>query len=133
MPAHQVSPNQRAMALVLPSNGVERGNGNGLGNRRFHPLEAGAILSLYWSLSAAASLRKAYPKTVSEKGIAPAGFRTGAKIFPLGEDARLAQSGELERRTVYYTGRVQGVGFRYETRFLAQPFEVTGYVQNLDD
>jgi acylphosphatase len=45
----------------------------------------------------------------------------------------LAENRELERRTVYYTGRVQGVGFRYETRFLAHQFEVTGYVQNLDD
>jgi len=45
----------------------------------------------------------------------------------------LAESNDLERRTVYYSGRVQGVGFRYETRFLAQQFEVTGYVQNLDD
>jgi acylphosphatase len=45
----------------------------------------------------------------------------------------LAESNDLERRTVYYSGRVQGVGFRYETRFLAQRFEVTGYVQNLDD
>jgi len=45
----------------------------------------------------------------------------------------LAESYDMERRTVYYSGRVQGVGFRYETRFLAQQFEVTGYVQNLDD
>ena len=40
---------------------------------------------------------------------------------------------QRERRTVYYSGRVQGVGFRYETRFLSQQFEVTGLVQNLDD
>ena len=45
----------------------------------------------------------------------------------------MAEGNDLERRTVYYSGRVQGVGFRYETRFLAQQFEVTGYVQNLDD
>jgi acylphosphatase len=39
----------------------------------------------------------------------------------------------LERRTVYYTGRVQGVGFRYTAVRIAQGFAVTGYVKNLDD
>ena len=39
----------------------------------------------------------------------------------------------LERRTVYYSGRVQGVGFRFATRSVAGRYEVTGYVQNLDD
>lgn len=39
----------------------------------------------------------------------------------------------LQRRTVYYTGRVQGVGFRYTARSVAQGFAVTGMVQNLDD
>ena len=38
-----------------------------------------------------------------------------------------------ERRRVYYSGQVQGVGFRYTTHRLAQGFEVTGYVRNLDD
>ena len=31
------------------------------------------------------------------------------------------------------TGRVQGVGFRYTARHLAQRHEVTGYVRNLPD
>lgn len=34
-------------------------------------------------------------------------------------------------KRVYYTGRVQGVGFRYNTRGLADGFAVTGYVKNL--
>jgi acylphosphatase len=38
-----------------------------------------------------------------------------------------------QRRTMYYTGRVQGVGFRYTARSLAQSFAVTGMVRNLDD
>jgi acylphosphatase len=38
-----------------------------------------------------------------------------------------------ERRIVHYRGRVQGVGFRYTTRELANQFDVTGYVQNLAD
>ena len=34
---------------------------------------------------------------------------------------------------VYYTGRVQGVGFRYQTREVAAGYEVTGFVRNLPD
>jgi acylphosphatase len=37
------------------------------------------------------------------------------------------------RRTVYYTGHVQGVGFRYTTHSIAQGHAVTGYVRNLPD
>jgi acylphosphatase len=35
--------------------------------------------------------------------------------------------------TVYFTGRVQGVGFRYQTLQVAKEFEVSGQVQNLPD
>ena len=38
-----------------------------------------------------------------------------------------------EQREVYYSGRVQGVGFRYTVRHLAQRFAVAGYVRNLPD
>jgi acylphosphatase len=38
-----------------------------------------------------------------------------------------------ERRRVYYSGQVQGVGFRYTTLHLAEGLAVTGYVRNLDD
>jgi len=34
-------------------------------------------------------------------------------------------------RRVLYSGRVQGVGFRYTAREVAQGFPVTGYVRNL--
>jgi acylphosphatase len=37
------------------------------------------------------------------------------------------------RRTVYYSGRVQGVGFRYMAQAIARGHDVTGYVQNLPD
>ncbi len=37
------------------------------------------------------------------------------------------------RKTVLYSGRVQGVGFRYTTQRVAQGFDVTGYVRNLED
>jgi acylphosphatase len=40
----------------------------------------------------------------------------------------------MNRRTVHFSGRVQGVGFRYTTESLAADFpEVTGYVRNLPD
>ena len=38
-----------------------------------------------------------------------------------------------ERRTIHYSGRVQGVGFRYTARRVAAAFHVAGYVQNLPD
>jgi acylphosphatase len=37
------------------------------------------------------------------------------------------------RRRVHYSGRVQGVGFRYTCQALARGFEVAGYVRNLPD
>lgn len=39
----------------------------------------------------------------------------------------------FHRSTVYYTGHVQGVGFRYTTHSIARNHEVTGYVRNLPD
>jgi acylphosphatase len=35
--------------------------------------------------------------------------------------------------TVYFSGHVQGVGFRYSTLQVAKEFDVSGYVQNLPD
>lgn len=37
------------------------------------------------------------------------------------------------RKTVHYTGHVQGVGFRYTTTTIAGKHNVAGYVQNLPD
>jgi len=34
---------------------------------------------------------------------------------------------------VHFSGRVQGVGFRYTTSQIASRFAVTGFVQNLSD
>ena len=36
-------------------------------------------------------------------------------------------------RRVFYTGRVQGVGFRYSTKQTASGFDVCGWVKNLPD
>jgi len=38
-----------------------------------------------------------------------------------------------KRMHLLYSGRVQGVGFRYTTRKVADGFEVTGTVRNLAD
>jgi len=39
----------------------------------------------------------------------------------------------MERVTVYYSGRVQGVGFRMTVRQIACGYDVTGTVRNLPD
>jgi acylphosphatase len=36
-------------------------------------------------------------------------------------------------KRVTYTGRVQGVGFRYTAQGLAEGFPITGYVRNLSN
>jgi acylphosphatase len=36
-----------------------------------------------------------------------------------------------QRRTIEYSGRVQGVGFRYATQSIARRYPVAGYVRNL--
>ncbi len=46
----------------------------------------------------------------------------------IGQPARI-----MIRRTVLFSGRVQGVGFRYATCRVALPFAVTGWVRNLPD
>ena len=40
---------------------------------------------------------------------------------------------EVHHETVLFSGRVQGVGFRYQALQLALEYEVSGYVQNLPD
>jgi acylphosphatase len=37
------------------------------------------------------------------------------------------------RLSVYYSGRVQGVGFRYTARQVARNYALTGFVRNLPD
>ncbi|WP_050028830.1 acylphosphatase [Verrucomicrobium sp. BvORR034] len=39
----------------------------------------------------------------------------------------------MTSKQVFYSGRVQGVGFRYTVKRLASGFEVTGWVKNLPD
>lgn len=39
----------------------------------------------------------------------------------------------IHRETVFFNGRVQGVGFRYATLQVAKGFDVAGWVRNLSD
>ena len=39
----------------------------------------------------------------------------------------------MQRRIVHFSGRVQGVGFRYTTDRVAANFRVAGFVRNLTD
>jgi acylphosphatase len=39
----------------------------------------------------------------------------------------------MTRRTVYFSGRVQGVGFRYTACSIARGYDLRGFVRNLPD
>jgi len=39
----------------------------------------------------------------------------------------------MQRQTCYFSGRVQGVGFRYTVQNLALQYNVLGYVKNMPD
>ena len=45
----------------------------------------------------------------------------------------MSAAGQVHHTTIHYSGRVQGVGFRYTTLQLARGYDVAGYVQNLPD
>ena len=56
-----------------------------------------------------------------------------AKPPPAADRPPAADTSARVRREVWYEGRVQGVGFRYTTRRIADRFQVTGFVKNLPD
>jgi len=39
----------------------------------------------------------------------------------------------MSAKKIFYTGRVQGVGFRYSVKQIASGFDVCGWVKNLPD
>jgi acylphosphatase len=56
------------------------------------------------------------------------------EVFPRRVMRRASEfSMPTERRRVHYSGRVQGVGFRFTSQRLAERYAVTGYVRNLPD
>jgi acylphosphatase len=50
-----------------------------------------------------------------------------------GEQTRRLPKQQKNRRTNYFSGHVQGVGFRYTARHAANGRQVSGFVRNLDD
>jgi len=69
----------------------------------------------------------------------PAGVEYSRKNFGLkkkrevGKTAPMSAANDVHHETVNFSGRVQGVGFRYTALQIAREFEVAGYVQNLPD
>jgi acylphosphatase len=53
--------------------------------------------------------------------------------MPLAASMADPRNASAERRQAYYSGHVQGVGFRYTVRHLAADFNVSGFVRNLAD
>lgn len=51
-------------------------------------------------------------------------------IFAVPEKPKASDRCRME---IFYSGRVQGVGFRYTTKSAAAGFEITGTVRNLPD
>lgn len=45
----------------------------------------------------------------------------------------IAPMSEVHHEIVFFSGRVQGVGFRYQTLQVAKEYEVSGFVCNLPD
>ncbi len=44
-----------------------------------------------------------------------------------------ATAAARRRMSVFFSGRVQGVGFRYTAKTVAAGFEITGFIRNLPD
>ena len=58
-----------------------------------------------------------------------------SSFFYIAQNQRRAENGAMpsNRRLIRFTGRVQGVGFRYTVKNVALPYAVKGYVKNLPD
>jgi acylphosphatase len=79
--------------------------------------------------------RKTLPQWHGCGFIARAEYAAGAGLAPW-HAANPGETGKPMNRTrmqVLYSGRVQGVGFRYTAKTVAMGFEVTGTVRNLPD
>src|SRR5947207_2087839 len=85
---------------------------------------------------------------MSPTKIVASGHRVVASFQPIGtgflghapptsacaEQDRIAAAKRMKRRLhVLYSGRVQGVGFRYTVKAVVPGFEVTGAIRNLPD
>jgi acylphosphatase len=72
------------------------------------------------------------PARAAAKNIAP---RRGVWLHPAVPTNPPASAPTVNRRrlNIFYSGRVQGVGFRYAVKHVATGFEVAGLVRNLPD
>jgi len=57
----------------------------------------------------------------------------GYDVDGLGDSHQSSRPPGILNRTVLFSGRVQGVGFRHTTCRIARGFPVTGFVRNLAD
>ena len=59
--------------------------------------------------------------------------RVMAVVQALAAAGARGRVGRMQRVTVFYSGRVQGVGFRATVRHVSRGYDVTGIVRNLAD
>ena len=57
----------------------------------------------------------------------------GSAVLSISEERAVSSGDSRQRRTVYFRGHVQGVGFRFATQRIAANCEVEGFVRNLSD
>jgi acylphosphatase len=78
--------------------------------------------------SAGRSNQKDKSLTASPKNIA-----SRARLWLHPAMPQPVQPAARRRKTVFFSGRVQGVGFRYTAKTVATGFEITGTIRNLPD
>jgi acylphosphatase len=86
-------------------------------------------MKIYQPRGALSSPKSHSPRFFRENASFGLARRRPCGILAAGEELRMAAAG----KRVAFTGRVQGVGFRYSARSLARDFRVTGYVRNMPD
>jgi len=66
---------------------------------------------------------------------APKNIAPGVRLWlhPCVPEQSSVMNATRQRLKIFYSGRVQGVGFRYTVKSVAAGFEITGIVRNLPD
>lgn len=87
----------------------------------------------FWErLFARAGRRKAEPTSKSDSEWANGAEQKLETELSDAERAQLRKDGCI-RKHIYFSGRVQAVGFRYSSLCLAKELQLTGWVKNLKD
>lgn len=60
-------------------------------------------------------------------------FASGAALWLHAAVSQTANAVSRRQLRIHYSGRVQGVGFRYTAKTVATGFEITGTIRNLPD